>query len=200
VREALRLLASQHLIVTTRGVAGGSFVVHPSPEQLTDTVVTGVNLLITSRLVSPRELLEARLFVEVPAAALVAQRRSERDLEALRQTLFDPRTAELEAMAVVHSAFHEAMADACGNPLLTLIAKPLHRIANAQDVLSRFGRTFWMEVDVDHRAILAAVADQEPEQAEEATARHIEHLRAAFSEPPNGSTTGEMVVSGAGGA
>ena len=31
VREALRLLASQHLIVTTRGVSGGSFVAHPSP-------------------------------------------------------------------------------------------------------------------------------------------------------------------------
>ena len=30
VREALRLLASQHLIVTTRGVTGGSFVAQPS--------------------------------------------------------------------------------------------------------------------------------------------------------------------------
>src|ERR1051325_7951226 len=29
VREALRLLARQHLIVTTRGVTGGSFVSHP---------------------------------------------------------------------------------------------------------------------------------------------------------------------------
>ena len=30
VREALRLLTSQHLIVTTRGVTGGSYVARPT--------------------------------------------------------------------------------------------------------------------------------------------------------------------------
>ncbi|HEY3480196.1 MAG TPA: GntR family transcriptional regulator, partial [Streptomyces sp.] len=34
VREALRLLASQNLIITTRGVAGGSFVAYPKPQQV----------------------------------------------------------------------------------------------------------------------------------------------------------------------
>ena len=196
MREALRLLASQNLIVTTRGVAGGSFVVHPSPDQLIETLTTGVNLLRTSRLVSPQDILEARLFVEVPAAAMVARRRSEQQLEALRDSLFDPHTAEFEVMMAVHTAFHETMADACGNPLLTLIAKPLHRIANAREVLQRFGRDFWIQVDSDHRAILAAVADRQPEEAQAATARHIENLRLAFeastapSNPP-GEPTGE---------
>jgi GntR family transcriptional repressor for pyruvate dehydrogenase complex len=180
VREALRLLASQNLIVTTRGVAGGSFVVHPSPEQLTETLTTGVNLLRTTRLVTARDILEARQFMEVPGAALAASRRTEADLEALRESLFDPHTAEFEVMTTVHSAFHEAMAEACGNPLLALISKPLHRIANTADVLRRFGRPFWVEVDADHRAIYAAVAAREPEQARLATARHIENLRVAI--------------------
>ena len=34
VREALRVLASQNLIATTRGVSGGSFVAPPNPEQI----------------------------------------------------------------------------------------------------------------------------------------------------------------------
>src|SRR4051794_41929928 len=41
VREALRLLASQHLIVTTRGVTGGSFVAHPDAEQLSEALSPG---------------------------------------------------------------------------------------------------------------------------------------------------------------
>jgi GntR family transcriptional repressor for pyruvate dehydrogenase complex len=197
VREALRLLASQNLIITTRGVAGGSFVVHPSPDQLTETLATGLNLLRSSRLVSPRDLLEARLFVEVPSTGLAARRRSDEHLEALQATLFDPQTAELEAMTAIHSAFHEAIADACGNPLLALIAKPLYRVANVREVLQRFGRDFWVRVDADHRAILAAVAHRRPEDAEGAMARHIEDLRIAFDEPVEPSAD-EMAVSVAG--
>lgn len=183
MREALRLLASQNLIITTRGVSGGSFVVHPSPEQLTETLSTGVNLLHASRLIRPQDILEARLYVEVPAAGLAARRRSEAHLEALRATLFDPRTAELDHMAAIHATFHEAMADACSNPLLALIAKPLHRVPNAREVLARFGRDFWIQVDADHRDILAAVTAREPAMAEVATSRHIENLRAAFDDP-----------------
>lgn len=181
MREALRLLASQNLIVTTRGVAGGSFVVHPSPEQLIETLSLGVNLLTSSRLVSPGDLLEARQVMEVPVATLAALRRSDADIEALRVTLFDPLVTDFEEMAAVHSAFHESMADACGNPLLTLISKPLHRIASAAEVLRCFGRPFWVEVDADHRAIFEAVVAGNPQQAEDATAQHIEHLRQAFS-------------------
>jgi GntR family transcriptional regulator, transcriptional repressor for pyruvate dehydrogenase complex len=181
VREALRLLASQNLIVTTRGVAGGSFVVHPSPDQLIDTLTTGVHLLQTSQLVSATHILEARLFVERPVAALVAERRTEQDLAALRESLFDPLTSTYEVMVEVHSAFHETMADACGNPLLSLIAKPLHRIANVREaLLDRFRRDFWIQVDADHRAILAAVVDRRPDEAEAATARHIENLGLAL--------------------
>ena len=190
VREALRLLASQHLIITTRGVAGGSFVVHPSPAQLTETLATGLNLLRASRLVRPQDIMEARLFVEVPSAGLAARRRTEEHLAALRATLFDPRTAELEVMLAIHSTFHEAMADACGNSLLALIAKPLHRVANARAALQRFGREFWVQVDADHRAIIAAVACRQPEEAEAATAGHIENLRRAFDEPIGPSADG----------
>jgi DNA-binding FadR family transcriptional regulator len=66
--EALRLLSSQHIIVTTRGVAGGSFVAHPSPNQISDTLATGVQLLLASQVVGVEELLEARACVEVPTA------------------------------------------------------------------------------------------------------------------------------------
>src|SRR5438094_8326155 len=60
VREALRLLASQHLIVTTRGVTGGSFVAHPDAGQLADGLATGISLLTATAGVGLADLLELR--------------------------------------------------------------------------------------------------------------------------------------------
>src|SRR6185369_17090975 len=88
VREALRLLASEHLVITVRGVAGGSFVSHPSPAQLGESLCTGIRLWQANSLVNAESLLEVREMVEVPATALAAQRRTDRQLEAIAATLF----------------------------------------------------------------------------------------------------------------
>lgn len=177
VREALRLLSSQHLIVTTRGVAGGSFVAHPSPDQISDTLTTGVSLLQASRVVGIDELLETRACVEVPTAGLAALRRTEEQLQAIRASLFDPHAADLDEMRSAHGLFHEQVAAACGNPLLELISRPLFTVANLPQLLAKLGRDVWIEVDADHRAILAAIVDRDAARAQEAASRHIDNLR-----------------------
>ncbi len=177
VREALRLLASQNLIVTTRGVAGGSFVVHPSPAQISDAICTGVQLLWASSLVSPEELLEVRTMVEVPVAGLAARRRTAEQLAALRDTLFDPITADVAQMISVHPRFHTALAAACGNPVLELIALPLQAVSNLLLLADELDRAGWTRVDADHRAIVAAIERQDPAAAEVAAARHLDFLR-----------------------
>src|SRR5436190_23187010 len=65
VREALRLLASQHLIVTTRGVTGGSYVAKPDAATLAASLARGVNLLVTATPVGSDELMEVRDLLEV---------------------------------------------------------------------------------------------------------------------------------------
>src|SRR4029434_1012913 len=65
VREALRLLASQHLIVNTRRGSGGSFVAHPSAAQLSDTLTTGLQLMQASAVVDAADLLEVRRMLEI---------------------------------------------------------------------------------------------------------------------------------------
>jgi GntR family transcriptional repressor for pyruvate dehydrogenase complex len=177
VREALRLLSSQHLIVTTRGVAGGSFVAHPSPDQIADTLATGVRLLQASQVVGIDELLETRACVEVPTAGFAALRRTNEQLEAIRAALFDPRTADLDEMRSAHGLFHEQVAAACGNPLLELISRPLFMVANAPRLLAQLDRDVWIEVDADHRAILAAIVDRDAARAQAAARRHIDNLR-----------------------
>ena len=102
VREALRLLASQHLIVTTRGVTGGSFVAHPDAEQLSEGLSMGFTLLANSDGVGLADLLELRRALEVPAAGLAAVRRQEGHLTELRGAFFDPVVDDLDTMLAAH--------------------------------------------------------------------------------------------------
>src|SRR5215212_11970491 len=90
VREALRVLASQGLVSTTRGMQGGSFISCPEPGQISEYLHASLGLLAESRNVGVEAMLEAREFLEVPAAGVAAVRRTEVQLEALRATLYDP--------------------------------------------------------------------------------------------------------------
>ena len=184
VREALRLLASQHLIVTTRGVAGGSFVAHPSLEQLSETLATGVSLLHGNAVVDAMQLLEVRSVFEVAAAGFAALRRRPEDLDALAGTLFDPHTAELETMCAKHPAFHTALVAACRNPVLELVTAPLFRVGNIREVLSGFSTEFWIQIDADHRAIFQAVRAGDAVGARVAASSHLDHIRAGLVADP----------------
>src|SRR5256886_16301686 len=99
VREALRLLASQHLIVTTRGVTGGSYVAKPDAATLADSLSRGMSLLVSATPVGIGELMEVRDLVEEPAAGLAARRRTDADLAALAKTMFDPVPGDTPATA-----------------------------------------------------------------------------------------------------
>jgi GntR family transcriptional repressor for pyruvate dehydrogenase complex len=177
VREALRLLASEHLIVTTRGVAGGSFVAHPSAAQLSATLATGVRLMAESALVRAEDILEVRALVDVPATELAAIRHREQHVEAMRAALFDPLTAELDWMVTANSMFHTVIAEACGNPVLELLTKPLHSVGNARQLLETRGREFWIQLDADHRAIFEAIVARSASGARAAAERHVANLR-----------------------
>jgi GntR family transcriptional regulator, transcriptional repressor for pyruvate dehydrogenase complex len=174
VREALRLLASQHLIVTTRGVTGGSFVAHPSPAQLGEILSTGMRLLLSTGAIHPSQLIEVREMLEAPAAALAAARRSDEQLAALRAALFDPSRDRGERLFQAYRDFHEALAVAAGNPLWELVTTPLYWVGHPGD---RMPEDFWRQIDADHRRIEQAVAVRDGEAARVATLAHLAHLR-----------------------
>jgi len=177
VREALRLLASQHLIVTTRGVTGGSFVAHPSTDMLADTLTTGVRLLLRTAIVSAADLLEVREMLEVPAAGLAAVRRDGTQLAAMAAALFDPERDDLDTILAAHRAFHLALAASTGNGLFEAITLPLYSVANERELVTQHPIDLWVRVDAEHREILAAIAAGDPEAARAAAAGHLAHLR-----------------------
>ncbi|MEU4618986.1 FadR/GntR family transcriptional regulator [Actinoplanes sp. NPDC023801] len=176
VREALRLLASQHLIVTTRGVTGGSFVAHPDAEQLADGLSTGFALLTHSAAIGLADLLELRRALEVPAAGLAAVRRADSHLAELRGALFDPDIDDFETMLAAHSEFHRGVAKATGNPLFELVGRPIYQVTYGEEVIGALPEGYWTRIDSDHRAILDCLTAQDAEGATRAAATHLDYI------------------------
>ncbi|GAA3904732.1 FadR/GntR family transcriptional regulator [Actinoplanes auranticolor] len=179
VREALRLLASQHLIVTTRGVTGGSFVAHPDAEQLSEALSTGLTLLSNSAEVGMADLLELRRALEVPAAGLAAQRRTDANLIELRGAMFDPDLDELDTMLAAHAAFHAAIASATGNPLFELVTRPLYHVTYGEEIVENLPDDYWARIDADHRDLLMCVKAGDSGAAMEVGRRHLDYIMVA---------------------
>lgn len=178
VREALRLLASQHLIVTTRGVTGGSFVAHPDAEQLADGLATGFTLLTNSADVGLADLLELRRALEVPAAGLAAVRRTPEQLAEIRDSLFEPTADDVDRMLLAHAAFHMAVAKATGNPLFELVVRPLYHASYGEELTDALPPGYWAQVDADHRQLLERLIAQDAEAASLAASRHLDYIMA----------------------
>jgi GntR family transcriptional regulator, transcriptional repressor for pyruvate dehydrogenase complex len=176
VREALRLLASQHLIVTTRGVTGGSFVAHPDAEQLSEALSTGLTLLTNSAGVGLADLLELRRALEIPAAGLAAARRTDEHLAEVASAMFDPEVDEFDVMLHAHSLFHSAIARATGNPLFELVTRPLYHASYGEDVVENLPDGYWVQIDRDHRELLDCLRRSDPEAATNVARRHLDYI------------------------
>lgn len=184
VREALRLLASQHLIVTMRGVAGGSFVAQPSADKLAESLSTGVSMLMNTAAVTMDHFLEVRELLEVPAAALAAERRTAADLSAMERAIRDPRTESVDTLLAAHRDFHVAVAASSRNPLFQVMTRPLYSVANERQLVAMAGADLSVRMMADHRAILAAIVDCDGAGAARAARTHLAGLRQIFSPEP----------------
>lgn len=179
IREALRVLAAQGLVRTSKGATGGSFVTLPTVDHISSFVEANVGLLTETRHVTLEELLEARELVEVPAARLAAVRRSDADLERLRSTV---PSDELELGSVeeftYNAEFHSCVLEASRNTLLTVSAQPIFTVLQTHLARSALPRSFHVSIHAHHLRILEAV---EAGDADGAAAEMRDHL--AFLRP-----------------
>lgn len=122
VREALKRLAAQNLIRTRRGATGGSFVARITEAEAREQVVTAARLLIGMVPLDAETVTEARLAALGACVPLACARRGEADLARLAAEIAvqrDPETTD-EGFCDSDVRFHRALADAAGNPLLSL--------------------------------------------------------------------------------
>ncbi|MEO0913120.1 MAG: GntR family transcriptional regulator [Pseudomonadota bacterium] len=124
IREALKRLAAQNLIRTTRGVTGGAFVNRMSWAEAEDEMVTQTTLMLTLHSVDFETASAGRFALERAALPLALQNRTERDIESLGGDIArqkDPALTD-EQFCASDVAFHRRLIAAGRNPLLTLSA------------------------------------------------------------------------------
>lgn len=121
VREALKRLAAQSLIRTQRGATGGAFVRRLSYEDAYSQQITTSTLLLSMNAVSFDTACEARYALERACAPFSAMRRSADHLATMRAEIFRQGQPGLtdEAFCTSDVAFHRALVDGAGNPVLS---------------------------------------------------------------------------------
>ena len=121
VREALKRLAAQALIRTQRGAFGGAFVNRLSYTEAYGQQITTSTLLLSMNEVSFDVACEARYALERACTPLAALRRTPDTLATMRAEIHRQAQPGLtdEAFCASDVAFHRALVDSAGNPVLS---------------------------------------------------------------------------------
>jgi DNA-binding FadR family transcriptional regulator len=127
IREALRLLESQHLVVVRRGSHRGPVV------SLPDSSVTARSVAIQLQLrdATLADVYRFRMIFEPPAARLAAENASPEGIAELRAILEEETVhqGDYAAFAAVSWRFHTALMNLSGNATMAVIAESLQHLS-----------------------------------------------------------------------
>jgi len=167
VREALRVLQGEGLLVTKRGSSGTT--VSPALTDWQDP--SEYDKKIT-------EAFELRLAVETMAARLAAERVTASDIQRLKEC-----QSALESSSDVHSfrradsEFHLAVAHISGNSMLSQVVEDVRAAVSAR--LDHYDFAVIYESSIrGHGEVIDAITKRDPDAAAAAMAAHIEEARA----------------------
>lgn len=172
IREALRVLQGEGLLVTKRGSSGTTVAAHIDGFQREDTGYE-------ERL---REVFELRLAVESMAARLAAERRLEADLDDLTACqVAMAASTDVHSFRRSDSNFHLTVARMSGNALLRQAIEDARAVAFSS--LDRRDFTPLRQSSIHgHAAVLQAIERRDPDGASDAMARHIAQARGEVQE------------------
>jgi DNA-binding FadR family transcriptional regulator len=178
VREAVRMLAAQGLVVATKGARGGTYVTRPSLDYASRLLQANVALLADLDDITLEELLEARRLIEVPAARLAASRRTLEDVARLRDSIPDEAAGHGASERFgVNAGFHTSVMAASGNALLEVAALPVFAVLQTSLARSGLGVRFARRIDADHDEIADAIGRGDGDGAAEAMEAHLGYLQ-----------------------
>jgi len=178
LREALRLLASSHLIRASRGPGGGVFVATTQNEGIGRHLSESIATMLETESISLRELVEARIQLEVPLAGLAAQNATEETTRELAQAMADARGhyPGSDEFRLADARFHRVIARTAGNELLRAFTSWTLDVLQPQLVIRIADITDGDAILLQHRDIMRAVKRGQTVGAQRAMRRHLEYV------------------------
>lgn len=178
VREALRSLTSQHLVHTSRGVHGGTFVADADPRTISAYLETSLGLLSAGGL-TVDELLTVREMLEVPAARLAATQRTESELQVLRTAVAE-ENAEAGPQHEHPQNFHILLLACTHNGLLEVVTQPIFSVLKNRFLRGKAPMEFWEQVCRDHEDMVEAIERRDADAAGALMQEHLHRLRETY--------------------
>jgi len=179
LREALRMLSSSHLVRATRGPGGGIFVESTPNEGLSRNLSESIAAMLETGSVSLRELVDTRLFLEVPLAGLAAEHATNAVADELEAAIVDAQgnPPESEAFRLADTRFHRIIAATAGNELMSAFTSWVLDVLQPSLIAAIGTRIDGDTILAQHREILRAIRRGQVTGAERAMARHISYMR-----------------------
>ena len=180
LREALRLLASSHLIRASRGPGGGVFVASTQNEGIGRNLSESIANMVETESISLVELVEARIQLEVPLAGLAASNADDETVKELEAAIAEGRNhRDLQAsdeFRLADARFHREIARTAGNELLRAFTSwtldVLQPLLVARVGPSVDGNAILRQ----HGSILRAIRSGQPAAAQRAMRRHLDYI------------------------
>jgi GntR family transcriptional repressor for pyruvate dehydrogenase complex len=177
VREAVRALVTARVLDVRRG--DGTYVTSLRPELLLEGVAAAVELMQEG---FSLELIAVRRILEPPATALAAARISDETLRELEACLRNVDAAASEGERIAHdAAFHALIATTSGNATLaSMLSAVSSRTIRARAWRGLVEEDATSRTAAQHREILAALRDGDPDRAGAAAEVHVATTEAWF--------------------
>jgi len=196
VREAVKLLAAANLVRSSRGAAGGTFVVGlPNPSVLAAPIGEMIALWFHAGSTSLAQVDEARATIEDACVRLAAERRTDADLTAIEHAIDDADGPDVDSdtFLALDLEFHVAISKAAKNPVLEMSMTAIHMVRPWTNTLyEHISPALILE---QHRQILDALRAGDAEQAAAALTTHLSYLAHVEQEALASREAAETVVS-----
>lgn len=173
VREAMQSLQGMGLVDIRHG--GRARVAEPSLALMVEQISESMRHLLANSPASLEQLKEARLLLEAEMARIAARKRAQSDLDRLDAILAQQAQAQGDRDSFVRldGVFHREIAALSGNPVFPALASAVfawlaHFYRGAVSVPGLEKLTLQ-----EHQAILAAIADRDPDAAARCMSDHL---------------------------
>lgn len=173
LREALRVLEKEGLLVIKRGAAGGAFVAEP--DRSLNALADSLNTVVRLGTAKSANLTDMRCLLEPETARLATLHATPKDLSAI-EAVVEAQELELKSGEISRKLdleFHRCVAAAAHNPVMSIIVDAVNQ--SLRDSILRSKRTHEMRSRVVryHRNILDAIRGGEADRAKQVMIAHI---------------------------
>jgi DNA-binding FadR family transcriptional regulator len=178
LREGLRLLETQGVLVIRPGPGGGPVLREPMPADL----ASSMTLMLQSMRVSFLQVVEARTAIEPEIARAAALTRTAEQLVRLRHAcdVLAASPTQPGEFRSAYNGFHELLGEMTGNVVLQVLASTLRKVSEPLHEQVVWGPRSERAAVQTHLLLLTAVEQRDGDAASHEIADHMRWYRSYF--------------------